>query len=87
LTVTAKAEGGEIESTGSLSVFVTESASWITTGWDAGAKGKAAVRALSRVGQGLGTISIWLAIFSPAWLALIIVGFVIRRRRRRLVES
>jgi hypothetical protein len=87
LTITATAEGGEIESTDSLSIFVNESSGWITTGWDAGAKGKAAVRSLSRVGQGLGTISIWLAIFSPAWLALIIVGFVIRRRRRRLVES
>ena len=88
LTVTAQSEAGEVESSSSVQVLVTEADRWVISGWSAGDAGKRAVRVLSGVGQGLGTFFIWVGILSPIW----IVGggaalFTIRRRRRSSSSS
>ncbi|MCI0438317.1 MAG: PKD domain-containing protein, partial [Chloroflexi bacterium] len=83
LTIEAESDAGPVEASSQLSVFVAEAEGWAIAGWNAGATGKDAVRALSGVGQGLATFLIWLAIFSPIWVLLIGGVFVIRQRRRR----
>lgn len=74
LTITAESDAGRVSSTSSFEVYVSESRGLVVGGWSAGDTAKTAVRALSVVGQALGSALIWLAIFSPAWL---IVGGVV----------
>ncbi len=83
LTITAQSDAGEIETTGSLQVLVNESRGWTVSGWSPGDTGKAGVRALSAVGQGLGIFFIWLVIFSPVWIGIIVAAYLFRRRRSR----
>ena len=84
LTVTAQSEAGEVKGSSSSTVRVTESKGLIIGGWSAGATGKTAIRTLSVVAQVFGTLIIWLAIFSPVWLILGgIVYLIIRLRRIR----
>ena len=82
LTVTAQSEAGEVVGSSSSTVRVTESRGLIIGGWSAGATGKTAIRALSVVMQGLGTLLIWLAIFSPVWLIGGGIVYLIVRLRR-----
>ncbi len=84
LTVTAQSEAGEVVGSSSSTVRVTESRGLIIGGWSAGATGKTAIRTLSVVMQGLGTLLIWLAIFSPVWLIGGGIVYLIVRLRRRL---
>lgn len=81
LTVTAQSDAGEIETVSQISAYVTESRGLVISGWSAGDTGKTAVRALSGVAQVTGSLIIWLAIFSPIWLA---VGAVVVFGRRKL---
>lgn len=74
LTITAESDAGRVHSASSFDVYVSESRGLVVGGWSAGDTAKTAVRALSVVGQALGSALIWLAIFSPAWL---IVGGVV----------
>ncbi len=83
LTITAQSDAGEIETTGSLQVLVNESRGWTVSGWSPDDTGKAGVRALSAVGQGMGTFFIWLVIFSPVWIGIIVAAYLFRRRRIR----
>ena len=87
LTVTAQSEAGEVKGTGSFFVFVRESQGLIVGGWDLAGSAKTAVRALSAVALGLSNVLIWLAIFSPVWLALAAAAYglyrLARRRRQR----
>ena len=85
LTVTAQSEAGEVKGTGSFFVFVMESQGLIVGGWDLAGSAKTAVRALSAVALGLSNVLIWLAIFSPVWLAMgaVAYGFYRLLRRRR----
>ena len=87
LTVTAQSEAGEVKGTGSFFVFVRESQGLIVGGWDLAGSAKTAVRALSAVALGLSNVVIWLAIFSPVWLALAAAAYglyrLVRRRRQR----
>ena len=84
LTVTARSEAGEVVGSSSSTVRVTESRGLIIGGWSAGATGKTAIRALSVVMQGLGTLLIWFAIFSPVWLIGGGIFYLIVRLRRIL---
>lgn len=84
LTVTAQSDAGQVEGFGYLSVEVTEAQGLVIAGWSAGDTARTATRALSVVVQGLGTLLIWLAIFSPLWLAGAAVAYgLIRWRRHR----
>lgn len=82
LTIMAKRNAREVEAENTLTVFVKESEGWVIAGWSANDQGKTAVRALSAVGQSVGTFFIWLGIFSPIWIGLGVVGLVVARRRR-----
>ena len=82
LTVTGKRGSKEVTSLpSSVSVFVAESSGWLRSGWSASDNWKTATRAISGVGQGLGTFFIWLGIFSPLWIVGGAVALVLRRRR------
>ena len=89
LTVTAQSDAGQVEGFGYLSVEVTEAQGLVIAGWSAGDTARTATRALSVVVQGLGTLLIWLAIFSPLWLggAAIAYGLIRWRRSRRRRNS
>ena len=80
LTVTGKRDSREVKSSSSVSVFVAESPGWVLSGWSASDNWKTATRAISGVGQGLGTFLIWLGIFSPLWIVGGAVVFLLRRR-------
>ena len=83
LTITGQGDAGEVEVSDSLSVLVEESRGWAISGWSPGDTGKTAVRGLSGIGIGLGYFAIFLAIFSPLWIALAVGAFYLRRRARR----
>ena len=85
LTVTAQSDAGQVEGFGYLSVEVIEAQGLVIAGWSAGDTARTATRALSVVVQGLGTLLIWLAIFSPLWLAgaALAYGLIRWRRYRR----
>ena len=91
LTIRAQSEAGQVEASSAIQVFVQESEGWVIAGWSVGDQGKTAVRSLSAVVLGLGTVLIWLAIFSPVWIAIAIIVVVVwrrvRRRRRSSQES
>ena len=83
-TVSAMSDAGRVTASDSFGVEVKESRGIVVGGWDFGATGKAAVRALSAVGRALVIVLIWVGIFSPVWLIIGgILFFVARRRRRR----
>ena len=82
LTVTGQSEAGEIEASNSVTVLVTESRGWVLAGWSAGDQWKGAIRSLSGVGQGVATLLIWLAIFSPVWIIGGAVTLLLSRRFR-----
>ena len=83
LTVTGKTDAGDIEASDRISVFVTEKESLVIGGWSAGETGRTAIRALSAVGAVLAQAAIWIGIFSPVWIAVLVVGFFVRHRMRR----
>ena len=80
LTITAQSEVGEVEASNSLGVEVAEARGWVVGGWSFGDQGKTAVRALSLAGQVIGSVAIWLVIFSPLWAVIGFVGWAGRRR-------
>ena len=83
LTVTGQSDAGEIEASGQVNIFVTESDDWVLSGWSTSDTSKAATRALSAVGAVMATGLIFAAIFSPLWLIAGAVVVVLWRRRRR----
>lgn len=82
LTVTAQSDAGQVEGFGYLSVEVIEAQGLVIAGWSAGDTARTATRALSIVAQGVGTLLIWLAIFSPVWLGAAAIAYGIIRWRR-----
>jgi hypothetical protein len=84
LTVIAQSEAGEIRGSSSFDVRVNEVEGFVVAGWEVGSTFKAAVRALSVVGQVVLTVLIWVGIFSPVWLAVIALFIIVPRLRRRL---
>ena len=87
LTVTAQSDAGEVKGSSSIHVVVKESKGLVIGGWSAGDNTKAAIRALSGVAQIVGTILIWVAIFTPLWLALAGIVYGIIRLRRRILRG
>ena len=87
LTVTADSEGGKIEGSAAIEVFVHEAKGFVISGWSAGDNLKAAIRALSGLAQATGTVLIWLVIFSPVWLVAGIVIYLFLRFRRRMIDT
>ena len=83
-TMSAMSEAGKVSTSANFYVFVNESRGFIIGGWSAGETGKTAVRALSVALQVLGTIVIWLAVFSPIWLLIAAVVFGVIYLWRRL---
>ena len=83
-TMSAMSEAGKVSTSANFYVFVNESRGFIIGGWSAGETGKTAIRALSVALQVLGTIVIWLAVFSPIWLLIAAAVFGIIYLRRRL---
>ncbi|MDE2686370.1 MAG: DUF4349 domain-containing protein [Chloroflexota bacterium] len=84
LTVRAESEAGSVEGSNSIEVFVQEAEGFVISGWSAGDNLKSAVRALSGFAQAAGTVAIWAVIFTPLWLVLGLVIYLIVRSRRRL---
>ena len=84
LTITAESEAGDVEGFASFEVFVSEAEGFVISGWSAGDNLKDAVRALSGFAQAAGTVAIWVVIFTPVWIVLAIVIYLIVRSRRRL---
>ena len=82
-TVSAMSDAGRVSASDSFGVEVKESKGIVVGGWDFGATGKAAVRALSAVGRALVIVLIWVGIFSPVWLIILGVLVYVRRRRAR----
>ena len=86
-TVTADSDAGEVTGSSAFGVRVEESEGLVIAGWSAGKNFRDASRALSAVLQALGTVVIWVATFSPIWVAIAVVIFVVVRfRDRRLVS-
>ena len=85
-TVTADSDAGEVKGSSGFGVYVEESEGLVIAGWSAGKNFREASRALSAVLQVIGTVLIWVATFSPIWLAVGVVIFVVVRfRDHRLV--
>ena len=84
LTVSADSDAGEVEGSAWIEVFVQESKGFVISGWSAEDNLKGAVRALSGFAQVAGTVAIWVVIFTPVWIVLAIVIYLIVRSRRRL---
>ncbi|MYC05790.1 MAG: DUF4349 domain-containing protein [Chloroflexi bacterium] len=84
LTVSAESDAGSVEGRNSIEVFVQETQGFIIAGWSAGDNLKSAVRALSGLAQAAGTVAIWAVIFTPVWIVLGLVIYLIVRSRRRL---
>ena len=86
LTITAKSDAGNVEVSSAVNVQVQESEGWVVGGWSVEDQGKAAVRAISKVGQWIATALIWAGILAPVWAVVGFVGVVgfrrIRRRKR-----
>ena len=87
LTVSAESEAGNVEGTATIEVFVQESEGFVITGWSASDNLKSAVRALSGFAQVVGTVAIWVAIFSPVLAIIGVVIYLLIRFRRRLILS
>ena len=83
LTITGLSDAGEVEASGQVSIFVTESEKWVLSDWSSSDTWKTATRALSGVGVVAATGLIFAAIFSPVWLIAGGVVVVLWRRRRR----
>ena len=80
LTITGQSDAGEVDSSSSVSVRVTEAPGWVVAGWTPGESGKTAVRNLSGVARWLVSAFIWVVIFSPVWVVLL--GAVVLGKRR-----
>ncbi len=60
----------------------TSGASLVVGSWNMVETFKSAIRGLVKAGQVIGTIAIWLLIFSPIWLAAIGVIYWLKHRRK-----
>ena len=90
-TVTGDSEAGPVEASGSISVYVVEGEGWVVGGYSLEGTTKDAVRSLSVLVEGLTTMVIWIAVFSPFWgggLAIVVViGRMAAARRRRRADQ
>ncbi len=82
LTVTAQSDAGEVRGSSSFRVQVTQSQGLVVGYWNLDDVAKQAVRALTGVASVLVNILIWVAIFSPIWLAIGALVYGLNRLRR-----
>ena len=54
--------------------------------WSAGNIAQSAWRGLTAVARGLGKVAIWLGVFSPIWIPLGMIIYLINRRRRKRTQ-
>lgn len=87
LVVTAESEAGNVEGSSSIEVFVQEAEGFVISGWSAEDNLKGAVRALSGFAQGIGTFAIWIVIFTPVWIVVAALIYIIVRFRWRLMPN
>ena len=80
-TVTGDSDAGEVTGSSGFGVRVEESEGLVIAGWSAGKNFREASRALSAVLQVVGTVLIWVATFSPIWVTITVVIFVVVRFR------
>ena len=76
LTITATSDAGEARGSSSVNVRVQEGEPWVVAGWSLTDQGKTAVRTLSSVVQLVVSGVVWGTILSPAWGAIVVVGFL-----------
>lgn len=82
LTLTAQSEAGEVKDSGNFYVEVNEYQGLVVGNWNLLDSAKWAIRSLSVVALAIVNIVIWLAIFSPVWLALAAAGYGLYRLNR-----
>ena len=82
LTLTAQSEAGEVKGSGAFYVSVSESQGLVVGNWDLLESAQWAIRSLSVVALAVVNIVIWVAIFSPVWLALGAAGYGLYRLNR-----
>ena len=83
LTISAESAVGEIESSGSISVYVEEDPGLIVGGFDVAENATTAVRTLSLVLSGLTAAAVWVGIFGVIWVPLAVLIVILARRGRR----
>ena len=87
LTVTGQTASGTIEGVGEVSVYVLEPKGWAVRGWDIGESSKTAVRSLTGAGYVILSAIIWVLVFSPVWLGVVIAAFFLYRFIRKKKRS
>lgn len=75
LTVTSASESGDSKGTGWINVEVTEYKGWFISGWGFFDQIQSAVRSLSVIVKIALNVLLWIIILSPAWGAVIAIGY------------
>jgi hypothetical protein len=73
---------GRVEASDSVQVFVVEAPKWVGGRWDIGDTLRSATRALSRMAEAAVVTGIWIAIFSPLIVLVIVVVLLAVRASR-----
>lgn len=84
LTVNGETPSGSTEGVGFVQVRVEEPEGLTTGGFTPGETGRSALRALSSIAAGLGTVAIWLGVLSPLWIAAAVIGYFVVRNQSRI---
>ena len=80
LTISADSPLGKVESFDELYVTVNSDPGWIVGGWDIGEISKTAIRSLTVAIKFILWTVLWLIIFSPIWVGLLVAIIYIRKR-------
>ena len=80
LTISADSPLGQVESFDELYVKVNSDPGWIVGGWDIGEISKTAIRSLTVAIKFILWTVLWLIIFSPIWVGLLVAIIYIRKR-------
>ena len=80
LTITADSPLGKVESFDELYVNVKSDPGWIVRGWNIGEISKTAVRSLTTAIKLILLTFVWLIIFSPIWIGILVAIIYIRKR-------
>lgn len=80
LTITADSPLGKVESFDELYVNVKSDPGWIVRGWNIGEISKTAVRSLTTAIKLILLTFVWLIVFSPIWIGILVAIIYIRKR-------
>ena len=75
LTITSASEAGDSKGIGWINVEVTEYKGWFVSGWEFLDQIQSAVRSLSAIVKIALNVLLWIIILSPAWAAVIAIGY------------